>query len=441
MRVKTNATATAPLAVASEIRSAINTLPARPRVEARPAPVDVYRPAEVTSWLMEPKRSPEINATAAAPLAVASEINATAAAPLAVASEINEALRGLGLPPRRLDEVWDLDSLAAVQLTRALSTRLGRSLPLTTLFNFPTPGQLIAHLKGESVPVSQRLPKAAAQSVAIVGVGCRLPGGVESTEEFRKFLARGAGATAEITRWDLDRLYDPEPGRPGKTYTRRAALVEAEMFDASFFGLSQREARQLDPQHRLLLEAAWHAFEDAGYPPRAPEKRDGGVFLGLSPNGYESRHPLGASPAMAAGRLSHFFNLGGPSLTLDTACSSALVAVHTAVEALRAGRCRWALAGGVHVIGSPQTFVGLSQLGVLAADGVCKSFQDSADGFGRGEGCGLVALVGIDIWSKEIGHLPEQRELSGKIVAEQLAHAMLPAFVRKKRRILLHVPE
>lgn len=304
---------------------------------------------------------------------------------------LDRTLERLGLPAKGKELPLELDSLGAIQLSHLLGQYLGRRVEPTLLFSHPTIEALVWELQGEASVVAERLGRSE-KAVAIVGVGCRLPGGVESASQFWEFLNHRGCSVAEIERWPMDSFYHPEPGRWGKSYVRRASMVEADLFDAEFFGMGARQAGQLDPQQRLLLEAAWHAFEDGGLTPRVPQRRNCGVFVGLSPNGYESHDPLGAAPSMAAGRLSHFLNLGGPSLALDTACSSALVAVYEAVQALRSGACRWALAGGVHVIGEPRSFVGLSQMRVLSPDGLCKSFDAAADGFGRGEGCVLFLL-------------------------------------------------
>jgi acyl transferase domain-containing protein/acyl-CoA synthetase (AMP-forming)/AMP-acid ligase II len=291
-----------------------------------------------------------------------------------------------------------LDSLGAVELAHAVGDVLGRALPATLSFRHPSVEAVAAYALDElfgtepaAVP-SRRAPIAEREPIAVIGVGCRLPGGVDTPAALWSLLERGVDATAEITRWDMSAIYDPLRGTPGKSYTRRAALLDApELFDAELFGLTPREARDLDPQHRLLLETSWEAFEHSGRDPLGQRGAHAGVFVGISGSSYGGG-ALGTSPAMAAGRISFFFDLDGPALAIDTACSSSLVALHGAVSALRRGECDLALAGGVNVMCAPEPFIGLSSIQALAPDGRCKAFDASADGFGRGEGCVMLAL-------------------------------------------------
>jgi acyl-CoA synthetase (AMP-forming)/AMP-acid ligase II/3-oxoacyl-(acyl-carrier-protein) synthase/thioesterase domain-containing protein/acyl carrier protein len=289
-----------------------------------------------------------------------------------------------------------LDSLRVAQLGHALGDALGRSVSPTLFFSHPTVEALGRHLLAEiaGAPAAAPAPRRVAprEPVAIVGLGCRLPRAVDTPEQFWTLLREGVDATGEITRWNVDAIYDPVRGTPARTYTRRAALLDApEMFDAEFFGVSAREALTLDPQHRLVLEVAWEALEQAGYDPTGLSDALAGVFLGISgtPAGGTG---LGATPSIAVGRLCHVLDLRGPAVAVDTACSSSLAAIHNAVQSLRLGECHVAIAGGVQVIGSARSFVGLSQMGLIAADGRCKAFDASADGFGRGEGCVLLVL-------------------------------------------------
>lgn len=243
--------------------------------------------------------------------------------------------------------------------------------------------------------------------IAIVGMGCRYPGGATSPQTLWKLLVDGVDAVDEIPRdrFDVDALYHPVPGTPGRMNTRRGAFIaDHDRFDAGFFGISPREAERMDPQQRLLLEVLWETFEDAGMPPEhAATGERTGVYLGMMEAGYESllfQDPdglevlglNGAGRYGTAGRLSHAFRLSGPCLSVDTACSSSLVSVHLAVQSLRAGECTLAVAGGAHLLLQPQVFLSLAQGSILAPDGRCKFGDESADGFGRGEGVGLVLL-------------------------------------------------
>ncbi len=242
------------------------------------------------------------------------------------------------------------------------------------------------------------------ERIAIVGIGCRFPGGVNDPEAFWKLLIEGRDAVADVPsdRWNIDRFYDPEPGVMGKSISRRGGFVSGiDQFDPQFFGISLREAPFVDPLHRLLLETTWEAIEDAGVVLDLEKGTDIGVFVGLSHSDYQGiqdRSGIGAhtstgtAHSIAANRISYCLNLRGPSLSLDTACSSALTAVHLACENISAGRCQAAVAGGVTVLISPDGFIGFSQAGMLSPDGKCKAFDASANGFVRSEGAGMVLL-------------------------------------------------
>src|SRR5215813_230222 len=250
--------------------------------------------------------------------------------------------------------------------------------------------------------------KSKTEPVAVVGIGCRFPGHTNSAHEFWALLKNGVDAVAEIPsdRWDVDRYYDPAPAIPGKMNTRWGGFInDIDKFDAAFFGISPREANSLDPQQRVLLEVSWEALENAG---QATDKLSGsqtGVFIGICRNDYGQLHGVTEEPSridayfgtgnaasFAAGRISYLLGLHGPSFVVDTACSSSLVAVHLACRSLRAGECRQALAGGVNLILSPVVNIYLSQLRTFETDGSCKAFDDRADGYVRGEGCGMVVL-------------------------------------------------
>ena len=246
------------------------------------------------------------------------------------------------------------------------------------------------------------------EGIAITGIGCRFPGGVNNAELLWKLLVEGREAVSEVPpdRWNVERFYDPEPGVAGKSIARRGGFVEGlDQFDPQFFGISPREAPYVDPQHRLLLETAWEAIEDAGIVLDLERGTDLALFMGVSHNDYQiiqgtpwdsssiSPHsPTGTAHSIAANRISYCFNLRGPSVALDTACSSALTAVHSACEYIWAGRGEAALAGGVTVMITPGGFIGFSQASMLSPDGHCKAFDAAANGFVRGEGAGVVVL-------------------------------------------------
>jgi acyl transferase domain-containing protein/NAD(P)-dependent dehydrogenase (short-subunit alcohol dehydrogenase family)/acyl carrier protein/phospholipid N-methyltransferase len=244
--------------------------------------------------------------------------------------------------------------------------------------------------------------------IAIVGIGCRFPGGINDTEAFWKLLVEGREAVGEVPadRFNVERFFDGEPGLAGKSVARRGGFLEGiDQFDPQFFGISPREAPYVDPQHRLLLETAWEAMEDAGLVLDLENGTDVAVYVGISHNDYQgiqgspydhsgiSPHsPTGCAHSIAANRISYCFNLRGPSVAMDTACSSALTAVHAACEHIWAGRGDTALAGGVTVIIGASGFIGFSQASMLSPEGRCAAFAASASGFVRGEGAGMVLL-------------------------------------------------
>ncbi|MFM8332695.1 MAG: type I polyketide synthase, partial [Candidatus Methylumidiphilus sp.] len=248
--------------------------------------------------------------------------------------------------------------------------------------------------------------------VAVVGVGCRFPGGADTPAQFWEMLAEGRDAVAEIPqeRWDLAQWWDADPDAPGKSYVKTAALLaDVKGFDAGFFSITPKEAEAMDPQQRLLLEVSWEAFEDAGFDARRLAGLRGGVFVGLSNYDYIQAHvhsgdperitPYSGSGVMfstAAGRLSYFYDFSGPCITLDTACSSSLVALDQAIKSLRRGDCDLALAGGVSLMLSPDSTVALCKVRALAPDGRSRAFDQAASGYGRGEGCGLLVLKRLE---------------------------------------------
>src|SRR6187431_553303 len=246
------------------------------------------------------------------------------------------------------------------------------------------------------------------ERIAIIGVGCRFPGGVNDTRSLWKLLIEGREGVVEVPsdRWNVDRYYDEEPGIVGKSIAKRGGFIEGlDQFDPQFFGISPREAPYIDPQQRLLLETAWEAIEDAGIVLDLEKGTDIAVYMGVSHNDYQiiqgtpwdstgitAHSPTGTAHSIAANRISYCLNLRGPSVAMDTACSSALTAVHAACEHIWAGRGDVALAGGVTVMISPGGFIGFSQAAMLSPEGRCAAFDASASGFVRGEGAGVVLL-------------------------------------------------
>ncbi len=309
----------------------------------------------------------------------------------------------LGQEPQSLDphrSLLDLglNSLRAVELVGDLEKWLGCPVDPTLPWNHPTPGGMAAALAGE-LPEAAELPprKPAHEAVAVVGMGCRFPGGADSPDALWNLLERGGDAIGEVP---AERNW-PQEGVPARI--RQGGFLPAvDGFDSEFFHLAPGEADSLDPQHRLLLEVTWEALEHAGIPPDGLQGSATGVFVGISGHDYEgllreSGHRdawtgTGNTASLAAGRISYHLGLQGPSMAVDTACSSSLLAIHLAIQSLLAGECRMALAGGVNLVLSPENSLYFADLGALAPDGRCKSFDAAADGYGRSEGCGVVVL-------------------------------------------------
>lgn len=251
------------------------------------------------------------------------------------------------------------------------------------------------------------MERAKTEPIAIIGMGCRLPG-ANNLQTFWSLLHDGVDAIAEVPkdRWNIDEFYDPDSDAPGKMYVKNAGFLDqVDQFDAQFFGITPREVENMDPQQRLLLEVSWEAIEQAGIAPDRLRNSQTGVFVGITTNDYlqlqigsSDRTKIDAYSATGnclnavAGRLSYTLGLQGPSMVVDTACSSSLVAIHLACQSLRSQESDLALAGGVNLILSPIATIATCRARMLAPDGRCKTFDAAADGFARGEGCGVVVL-------------------------------------------------
>ncbi|MEW6028989.1 MAG: amino acid adenylation domain-containing protein [Chloroflexota bacterium] len=315
------------------------------------------------------------------------------------------------IDPRQPFTYYGLGSVQAVSLTGDLEVFLNRKLSPTLAWDYPTIESLANFLASDSQPARISTPatpqptfKDINEPIAIIGLSCRFPQ-ADDPDAFWNLLRNGVDAITEVPpdRWDVDQFHADEPAR-GKTLTRFGGFLDnIDRFDPAFFGISPREAARMDPQQRLLLEVSWEALESAFIPPHSLTGTRTGVFVGISSYDYsrlqfddpemiDAYAGTGNAHSIAANRLSYVFDLRGPSMAVDTACSSSLVSVHLACQSLRSGESDLALAGGVNLILTPELTITFSQARMLAPDGHCKTFDASADGYVRGEGCGVVIL-------------------------------------------------
>ncbi|MCP4212293.1 MAG: SDR family NAD(P)-dependent oxidoreductase, partial [Halieaceae bacterium] len=331
-------------------------------------------------------------------------------------SQVQEVL-GLKDAPDLQQGFFDIgmDSLMAVEVGRRLQQQLAlkQALSSTALFDYPTIETLANHLLQQlqltdiEKVTTPRQTVDAQEPIAIVGLACRFPGGADA-EAFWQMLAAGEDSNREVPaeRWDIDAYYDPDPDVPGKMWTRRGNFIDdVDQFDASFFEIAPREAMFVDPQHRLLLEVVWEALENTGIDPNTLMGSETGVFMGISAHDYGrvmAKHTgddaisayfgIGGAPSGGSGRISYTLGLQGPSFSVATACSSSLVATHNACISLRNGECDMALSGGVSLIFDPRISISFTKARMLSPGGYCKTFDEAADGYSRGEGCGVIVL-------------------------------------------------
>ncbi|MBV8882827.1 MAG: AMP-binding protein, partial [Chroococcidiopsidaceae cyanobacterium CP_BM_RX_35] len=337
---------------------------------------------------------------------------------------ISKVAEHLEVAPEQIDirqpfAQYGLSSLTAMSISGEAQEWLEHQFSPTLLYDYPNI-EILAHLLAQKaagdnqeaqnpaplmIDIGGTQKEIETEAIAIIGLGCRFPG-AKNPVAFWKLLHDGVDAIKEVplSRWDINAFYDPTPATAGKMNTGWGGFLEqVDRFDPQFFGIPPREAQSMDPQQRLLLEVSWEALESAGQPPEQLAGSQTGVFIGISNYDYshlQFKHTVGldaysgtgSAISIIANRLSYFLDLRGPSWAVDTACSSSLVAVHQAIVSLRQGECQLAIAGGVNLILTPQPTIIFSQARMMAADGRCKAFDASADGYVRGEGCGVVVL-------------------------------------------------
>jgi acyl transferase domain-containing protein/acyl-CoA synthetase (AMP-forming)/AMP-acid ligase II/Zn-dependent alcohol dehydrogenase/NADP-dependent 3-hydroxy acid dehydrogenase YdfG/acyl carrier protein len=362
---------------------------------------------ELGSWREAPGPGVEAGSATGGPAPTADEIGDWLSSKLAALLHIPAA----DVDRRRPLVDFGVSSLEATEIADDVGTWLGRRLSATLIFDHPSIDAVAQHLgRATPAPAAPRRPvgERASEPIAVVGLSCRFPGAPDAAA-FRELLRSGGDAVREVPpdRWDVDALYDPEPGADGKMNSRWLAHLDGiDQFDPHFFGISPREAAAMDPQQRLLLEVVWGALEDGAIAPERLRGSRTGVFVGIGGMDYPQRQAArpryrealdaysgtGNAHSVAANRLSFLLDLRGPSFAVDTACSSSLVAAHLACQSLKRGESDVGIAAGVNVIITPDTSIAFAHARMLASDGRCKTFDAQADGYVRGEGCGAVVL-------------------------------------------------
>ncbi|HEY2503026.1 MAG TPA: SDR family NAD(P)-dependent oxidoreductase, partial [Mycobacterium sp.] len=325
------------------------------------------------------------------------------------------------IDPDKAFQELGFDSLTAVEMRNRLKTATGLALSPTLIFDYPTPNGLAGYIRTELAGVSQEIKHAAIvratgdDPIAIVGMACRYPGGVNSPDDLWDMLTDGRDVLSDFPGdrgWNLAGLYNPDPDVAGTCYTRTGGFVDGVAdFDPAFFGVAPSEALAMDPQQRMFLELSWEALERTGIEPGGLRGSATGVFAGVYTQGYgmgaaaavEGFRLTGQSCSVASGRVSYVLGLEGPAVSVDTACSSSLVALHMAVQSLRSGECDLALAGGVTVNATPDIFVEFSRMRGLSADGRCKAYAGAADGTGFSEGGGMLVVERLSD-AQRLGH-------------------------------------
>ncbi|HET7501766.1 MAG TPA: beta-ketoacyl synthase N-terminal-like domain-containing protein, partial [Kofleriaceae bacterium] len=370
-----------------------------------------------------PARDAEPPVAPPAPVAERADVAPAPVAPAPSRGEIENRLLGElaahlrvaadTLDPARPIASYGLQSVDMVGMVGKLERWLGRKLPATLPWEYPSVEAMAAFLAADAagaaspaVVVEPGAPARGPEPVAIVGIGCRFPGGVVDPPSFWRLLSEGHDAITQVPaeRWNVDELVSDDPTAAGKTTTRWGGFLSGvDQFDPQFFGISPREAARMDPQQRLLAEVAWEAMEDAGLVPERLAGSPTGVFIGIATGDYghlqferlaqiDAYTGTGNAFSIAANRLSYLLDLRGPSMAIDTACSSSLVAVYQACAAIASGDCSLALAGGVNLVLSPALAINFSKAGAMAPDGRCKAFDARANGYVRAEGVGVVVL-------------------------------------------------